>query len=158
MAAFKTRYGPAAMRTAIVLTCLLALTGCGSGKDDEQQITELMTQLRQVQDSGDAERAGEKVYVVRERGRAEEQSQEDGEEEERSGQCREAFERSFEARRREIRELRTRLVRVHVEGDEGTAVLHTTAVRRDGSTLDRDVPYDLVKTEEGWRVRIAGEG
>ena len=30
--------------------------------------------------------------------------------------------------------------------------------RRDGSMLSQDVPYDLVRTEDGWRVRIADEG
>ena len=134
---------------------MAALAGCGGGKDDRQQISDLMAQLREVQESGDAERACEKVYVVRERGRAEEE--EEGEEE-GGGECREAFERAVEARRRGIRDLETELVRVDVESDEGTAVLHTRIVRRDGSTLERDVPYDVVRTEEGWRVRIAGEG
>jgi hypothetical protein len=141
------------MRTAVLLTCLLAaLGGCGGG-DDKEQIRQLMTQLRQVQESGDAERACEQVYVVRERGREEEQGEEEG-----GPECREAFERAVEACRRDVRDLETELVRVNLEGDEGTAVLHTRLVRRDGSTLERDVPYDVVKTEEGWRVRIAGEG
>jgi hypothetical protein len=142
------------MRTAVLLTCLLAaLAGCGGGDDDKNQILGLMMHLREVQESGDAERACEEVYVVRERGRGEAEGEAEGGEE-----CREAFERAVEARRRDLRDLETELVRVDVEGDEGTAVLHTKLVRRDGSMLERDVPYDVVRTEEGWRVRIAGGG
>ena len=45
--------------------------GCGSSDDapaadDERQITALLGQLREVQESGDAERACAEVYVVRE--------------------------------------------------------------------------------------------
>lgn len=137
------------MRAFIALALVLAAaSGCGG--DDRQQITDLMSSLRQVQDSGDAEKACEDVYVVRERDKGEEE--EEGEDE----GCEQAFEAA--ASSRDVRDLRTKLVRVDVEGDEATAVLHTTATRPDGSTLDRDVPYDVVKTEEGWRVRIAGEG
>jgi hypothetical protein len=140
---------------AFAALCLFlgALTGCGGG-DDREQISHLMTELRKVQDSGNAEKACEKVYVVRERGKAE--KEEEGGDEEGGEGCRQAFEQAV--RGREVKDLRTKLVRVDVEGDEATAVLHTTATRPDGSTLDRDVPYDVVKTEEGWRVRIAGEG
>jgi hypothetical protein len=141
------------MRMFFALGLVLAVL-CGCGGDDREQISDLMGTLRQVQDSGDAEKACEEVYVVRERDKAEE------EEEEGEGEGREGCEQAFEAavRSRDVRDLRTKLVRVDVEGDEATAVLHTTATRPDGSTLDRDVPYDVVKTEEGWRVRIAGEG
>ena len=138
------------MRAFLALGLVLAAL-CGCGGDDRQQITDLMSSLRQVQDSRDAEKACEEVYVVRERDKAEEEGEEEGGE-----GCEQAFEAA--ARARDVRDLRTKLVRVDVEGDEATAVLHTTATRPDGSTLDRDVPYDVVKTEEGWRVRIAGEG
>jgi hypothetical protein len=132
----------------LVVAALLA--GCGG--DDRSQITKLMTELRSVQASGDAEKACEEVYVVRERGRAEAEG-----EGERNGAegCQKAFEQAAAAD--DVRGLRTKLVRVELAGDEGTAVLHTTATRPDGSELDRDVPYDVVRTEEGWRVRIAGE-
>ena len=141
---------------SIVALCLImaALAGCGGGGDDREQISRLMGELRQVQDSGDAEKACEEVYVVRERDRP--QEEEGGKEEEVGEGCREAFEQAAEAR--DVSDLRAKLVRVDVDGEEGTAVLHTTATRSDGSELDRDVPYDVVKTEEGWRVRIAGEG
>jgi hypothetical protein len=140
------------MRLLIALVLLAAaLGGCGGG-GDRKQISHLMGELRAVQDSGDAEKACEEVYVVRERGRAEGE-EEEGEEDEG---CKQAFEQAAEAR--DVGNLRTRLVRVDVAGEEATAVLHTTATRPDGSKLDRDVPYDVVKTEKGWRVRIAGEG
>src|SRR3954449_6311294 len=139
------------MRLLVALLVLsAALAACGG--DDREQISHLMGELRAVQDSGDAEKACEEVYVVRERGRAE--GEEEGGEEDEG--CKQAFEQAAEAR--EVKDLRTRLVRVEVAGEEATAVLHTTATRPDGSELDRDVPYDVVKTEKGWRVRIAGEG
>jgi hypothetical protein len=140
------------MRLLVALVLLAAaLAGCGGG-DDHKQISHLMGELRAVQSSRDAEKACEEVYVVRERGRAEEQ----GDEEEGGEGCREAFEAAAKAN--DVEDVRTKLVRVQVQGEEGTAVLHTTATRPDGSELDRDVPYDVVKTEAGWRVRIAGEG
>jgi hypothetical protein len=138
------------MRLLVVFALLAAaLGGCGGG--DGKQISHLMGELRNVQASGDAEKACEEVYVVRERGRSEEGDEEEGDE-----GCRQAFEAAAAAN--DVKDLRTKLVRVQVQGEEGTAVLHTTATRPDGSELDRDVPYDVVKTEEGWRVRIAGEG
>ena len=133
---------------AFAALCLVLGAVAGCGGDDREQISRLMTELRQVQDSGNAEKACEKVYVVRERGKPEEEEGGEG--------CRRAFEQAV--RGRDVKDLRTKLVRVDVEGEQATAVLHTTATRPDGSTLDRDVPYDVVKTEEGWRVRIAGEG
>jgi sarcosine oxidase gamma subunit len=137
------------MRLLVALVVLsAALAACGG--DDREQISHLMGELRAVQDSGDAEKACEEVYVVRERDRVEEEG---GEEDEG---CRQAFEQA--AAGRDVTNLSTRLVRVDVAGEEGTAVLHTSATRPDGSALDRDVPYDVVKTEKGWRVRIAGEG
>jgi hypothetical protein len=144
--------------SAAVVLAVLALAGCG-GDDPEQQVTALMTELREAQESGDAERACEQVYVIRERDKGAEREEEEGGEAEGGEEgCREAFEQAVERRRAELKDLKTRLVRVDVEGDEATAVLHTTAVRRDGSQLERDVPYDVVRTSEGWRVRIAGEG
>lgn len=138
------------MRVLLTLCLLLAaLTGCGG--DDREQITHLMSQLREVQESGNAEEGCEQVYVVRERGKAASEEEEEG-----GDGCRAAFEQVSSSR--DVKDVETRLVRVEVEGDEGTAVLHTTATRQDGSELDRDVPYDVVRTEEGWRVRIAGEG
>jgi hypothetical protein len=132
-----------------LLLAAIVLTGCGG--DDRSKIARLMTELREVQDSGNAEKACGKVYVVRERGRPEAEGEDEGAE-----GCRNAFEQA--APGRDVTGLRTKLVRVDVQGDEGTAVLHTSATRPDGSQLDRDVPYDVVRTEAGWRVRIAGEG
>ena len=135
------------MRLVVGLVLLsAAFAGCGGG-DDRARISRLMDDLRSVQESGDAEKACEDVYVVRERGRDESEVDEG---------CREAFVQA--AAGRDVTNLRTRLVRVEVAGEEGTAVLRTSATRPDGSVLDRDVPYDVVRTEEGWRVRIAGEG
>src|SRR4051812_18066379 len=93
----------------VALLACAAIAGCG---DDRSQIGDLMGQLRQVQDSGDAETACEKVYVVRERarpGREEEGGEEqDGGEEGESGACREAFERARELRRADLKSLATK--------------------------------------------------
>jgi len=151
------------MRTvclAFVLAAVAAAAGCG-GEDPEKQVASLMAELREVQESGNAEKACEEVYVVQEPGR-EPESEEEGEEEHEGGgeraRCEPAFERALEQRKAAVKRLDTKLVRVDVEGDEGTAVLHTSATRADGSTFERDVPYAVVHTEEGWRVRISPEG
>jgi len=147
-------------RSAAVALAVLALAaGCG-GDDPEKQVTELMSELRQVQESGDAEKACEEVYVVQERGREPEteESEEEGEGGGERAGYEPAFERVLEQRRAAVKGLETKLVRLDVEGDEGTAVLHTSATRTDGSTFERDVPYAVVHTEEGWRVRISPEG
>jgi len=135
---------------AIVFVLSVLLAGCGGG-DDQAQITKLIGELREAQDAGDAARACTEVYVVREKGRAEQEGEQEGDE-----GCRQAFEQAAAAR--DVRGLRTKVLRVDVAGDEGTALVRTTATRPDGSELDRDVPYDVVRTEEGWRVRISGEG
>jgi hypothetical protein len=134
----------------LTVLCLAGALFAGCGDSDEEQVRALMGELRGVQASGDAEKACEKVYVVRERNRAESEGEEEGGEE-----CRRACEQAV--RGRDVTNLRTKLQRVDLKGEEGTAVLHTTATRPDGSTLDRDVPYDVIRTEKGWRIRIAGE-
>jgi hypothetical protein len=141
----------------IVIACLvLAAAGCGG--DAEQQVGELMTDLRQVQESGDAERACKEVYVVREPGRpVESEGEEGGEAEGERAACEPAFEQAVRQRRAGLKRLDTDLTRVTVRGDEGLAVLHTAATRADGSTFERDVPYDVVHTEDGWRVAISPE-
>lgn len=141
------------MRTRLAMLALLLLAGCGGGSD-EDQITKLMGELRATQESGDAKRACEEVYVVREHGREPEEEGEDGE---RAG-CEPAFERSIEQRKAAVARLKTKLVRVDVKGEDATAVLHWSATRADGSRFERDVPYAVVHTEEGWRVAISPEG
>jgi len=146
---------------ALVLAAVVGVAGCGDD-DPEKQVASLMSELRDVQDSGDAEKACEEVYVVQEPGH-EPETEKEGEEEEHEGggeraRCEPAFERALEQRKATIKRLDTKLVRVDVEGDEGTAVLHTSATRTDGSSFERDVPYAVVHTKEGWRVRISPEG
>jgi hypothetical protein len=115
----------------------------------------VMKQLRRAQEKGDAEAACEHVYVVREAKAGEEE--EEGEEEGEEGGCRAAFEAAIAQRERALASLRTSLKRVDIHGEKAVAVLHTVGVRRDGSRFERDVPYDVVHTEKGWRVRIAAE-
>lgn len=129
----------------------LALGGCGSGEDaDREAITELMSTLRLAQERGDARLACSDVYLVQERDRAPEA---EGKEE-----CLEAFPRAEAVRRAAVKDLRTELTDIQVDGDTATAVLRTRLRRADGSPLEQDATYDLVRTARGWRVRIAGEG
>ena len=146
------------MRTLTTCLAVALLAGCGGGSDKEQ-ITALMGELRATQESGDAEKACEQVYVVREPGHQAEPEEEGGEEAEgERAACEPAFERSIEQRKAAVKRLSTKLVRVDVDGDEATAVLHWSATRADGSSFERDVPYPVVRTEEGWRVVISPEG
>jgi hypothetical protein len=150
------------MRARVLVLAFALLAGCGS-ESDEQQITKLMSTLRATQDSGDAGKACEEVYVVQERGREPEgegdgDGEAEGEGEGERARCEPAFERSVEQRKAAVKRLKTRLVRVDVDGEEATAVLHWSATRTDGTTFERDVPYALVHTDAGWRVRISPEG
>lgn len=166
--------------------------GCGGGGDnalsDRDQIAAVLDQLRQTQDTGDAETACSDVYVIREAepgggedagaestgesedpdgapseadaGSSDEGSGEEsgGEGEESSSDCETAFRAADAQRREEVSDLKTETGAIEVDGDSATAIVHTTLQRQDGSVLDQDVPYDLVRTPEGWRVRIADEG
>jgi hypothetical protein len=142
----------------------LAATGCG--RDDKTQVSDLISQMSRVQSAGDAEEACGKVYVVQERNKpaaekeSESESENGGEAAKEAGGpgCQESFEAAVERRRATLDDLRQQLVRVELQGKKGVAVVHTVAVRKDGSQLARDDSYDVVHTEEGWRVRIAGEG
>lgn len=129
----------------------IALAGCGGGEDaDRRAITDLMSTLRRAQERGDARLACTEVYLVQERDRAPER---EGKEE-----CLEAFPQAEAVRRASVSDLRTELREIRIDGAEATAVVHTRARRTDGSLLEQDSTYDLVRTARGWRVRIAGEG
>jgi hypothetical protein len=146
------------MRAAgIAIACLALCAAGGCGDDPEQEVGALMSELRQVQESGDAQRACEDVYVVRERGRPVESEEEEEDSGERA-ECEPAFEQAVRQRRAGLKRLDTRLAKVTLRGEEGVAVLHTAATRADGSTFERDVPYEVVRTDEGWRVAISPEG
>jgi hypothetical protein len=146
------------------LLALVALAATGCGKDDKTQVSDLISQMSKVQSAGDAEEACGKVYVVQERNKpaAEKESESEnggGAAKEAGGPgCQASFEAAVERRRATLDDLRQKLVRVELQGKKGVAVVHTVAVRKDGSQLARDDSYDVVHTEEGWRVRIAGEG
>jgi hypothetical protein len=157
-------------RVLLTLACLLAaLAWTGCGKDDRAQVSDLIGDMRKTQASGDAKHACEKVFVVQdphqaaggsEQGREEKAKEAGGGAEKEAGGpgCEASFEAAVAQRRRQLSSVSTRLVRVDLAGEQGKAVLHTTATRVDGSKIDRDDAYDVVHTEEGWRVRIAGEG
>ena len=158
--------------------------GCGgggdSGGDDQAAITTVLTELRQVQSSGDAEAACSDVYVVQEADRpgGEPEGTVDGEGEAGSaggegnaeggkgdaesesgpGGCEASFRDAVDRAREEVSDLQTSIGSIDVEGDRATAIVHTELQRQDGSELSQDVPYDLVRTPDGWRVRIANEG
>jgi hypothetical protein len=81
-----------------------------------------------------------------------------GEEGDSPDACEQAFEAAYERRRAEVKDLTTDISSIEVDGDRATATVHTQLQRLDGSELTQDVPYDLVRTPDGWRVRIADEG
>jgi hypothetical protein len=83
---------------------------------------------------------------------------EEGEEGESPAECEEAFEAAYERRQEEVKDLTTSIGAIEVDGERATAIVHTELERADGSMLTQDVPYDLVRTPDGWRVRIADEG
>lgn len=87
-----------------------------------------------------------------------ESGEEEGEEGETPAECEEAFEAADERRRAEVSDLSAEVGSIEVDGDRATAIVHTELVRLDGSHLSQDVPYDLVRVEDGWRIRIADEG
>jgi hypothetical protein len=146
-------------RAAFVIACTLALLCAGCGGSDRQQVSKLISTMRQAQQSGDAEKACKDVYVVQERTKpAGEEKAKDGGEEADGGECEVSFRAAVAQREASLESLSSKLLDVRLDGEKGTAVVHTTGVRKDGSSFARDDDYDVVRTEEGWRVRIAGEG
>ena len=154
---------------AIGVVASVAVAGCGGGDEsegtDREEIGAVLGQLRSAQDSGNAELACREVYVIGEPERP--GSAEGAQAEEEAGgegegatlaECEAAFRVADERRRQEVSDLTTEIGTIEVDGDEATAIVHTELRRADGSSLSQDVPYDLVHTTEGWRVRIAEEG
>jgi hypothetical protein len=163
-----------AMRAGALMALVLCV-GCGGGgvsaDSDETAIRAVLEQLRTAQDDGNAELACREVYVIREPERpgtaAESEATATAEggagdpgEEGAAGldACETAFEKADAARRAGVSDLRTEIGEIDVTDDAATAIVHTELVRSDGSRLSQDVPYDLVRTPDGWRVRIAEEG
>lgn len=146
----------------------LLTSGCAAEQDqasrDRDAVTAVLGELRSAQDGGDAETACREVYVVQEPGGGEGSAAADAEAEAEAeggdgiGQCEASFRAAAARRRQEISDLSTEVDSVEVDGDQATAIVHTELRRADGSRLSQDVPYDLVRTPEGWRIRIASEG
>jgi hypothetical protein len=150
----------------VVVAAALTGQGCGGGgSSDQEAITAVVNELFAVQQTGDAAKACSDVYVIAEpdrpAGEAEGEGGE-GEEGESGGEgsdaCEAAFEAADERRQNEVSDLTTDISSINVDGDSATAIVHTELQRVDGSHLSQDVPYDLVKTPDGWRIRIAEEG
>ena len=147
-------------RAALVALGLL-VAGCGDRTGppqgpDEAAIRRLFTKLDRVQAAGDARTACEEVFTVRER--TERGTEAEGEGEESPEACREAFERSLASSRRQVRELRTEVQGVEVRGDEAVVRLRASLVRTDGSSFETVYARELVRGDEGWRIRISPEG
>jgi hypothetical protein len=143
--------------------------GGGGGNSDEEQITAVVNQLFAAQESGDAEKACNDVYVIAEPDRPAGESESEGgadaeegdaqePESESPGACETAFEAADERRQNEVSDLTTDISSISVDGDTATAIVHTELQRSDGTHLSQEVPYDLLKTPDGWRIRIAEEG
>ena len=144
-----------------VVAAALAGQGCGGDENSDQEaITAVVDELFAAQDSGDAAKACDEVYVIQEPGRSGEEAE--GEEEageaEAADSCEAAFEAANERRQAEVKDLSSDISSVEVDGDEATAIVHTELERADGSHLSQEVPYDLVRTADGWRIRISEEG
>ena len=164
------------MRAGSALAALavaVALAACGGdddAADDRAAITATLERLFQAQQDGDAETACTELYVIQEaeepgaegeaeKGEAEAEGEEgEGEAEADPGECEAAFESAQELSAREVHDLSTEIGEIELEGDRATAIVHTELTRSDGSPLVQDQPYDLVRTDDGWRVRIADEG
>lgn len=159
------------MRRSLAVVAVLAtalVAGCGGGEDsedsDQAEITAVLEKLFDAQQAGDAETACEEVYVIQEPPRpgsdAEGESRESEAEVGEAGlrECEAAFQKAVALRRREVSDLQTEIGSIELDGDQARATVHTELRRSDGSELSQDVPYDLVHTADGWRVRIAEEG
>jgi hypothetical protein len=142
----------------------LPTVGCGGDDegDDRAQITATLEQLFDAQERGDAETACSELYVIQEPerpgGEAGEAETGETEGEVGPGECEATFEHAQELREAEVRDLSTDVGDIEIEGDRATAIVHTELTRADGSPLIQEQPYDLVRTADGWRVRIADEG
>jgi hypothetical protein len=156
---------------AVVLGVVAFLAaGCGGGDsadDDRAEIASTLEDLFAAQEAGDARTACEDIYVVQEpdrpggeseAGESEAEEAEGEEAEVEGGGCEASFERAQELRESQVSDLSTDVGEIEVEGDRATAIVHTELTRADGSDLSQDQPYDLVRTDDGWRVRIADEG
>ncbi len=164
----------------LALCIAFVVAGCGGNDNphpsDREAITAVLGQLRRAQDSGDAEAACRDVYVIQEPGRPGEPSgggEGDGRgeaaleagaktgaegESKSPGACEAAFSEAVARQRREVSDLTTEVRSIELDGDRATAIVHTELRRSDGSALSQEVPYDLVRTPDGWRVRISEEG
>lgn len=137
-----------------------ALTGqgCGGGgNSDEEAITAVVNELFAAQQSGDADKACNEVYVIAEPGKPAESEEADAGEGSADA-CEATFEAASERSQAEVKDLTNDISSINVDGDTATAIVHTELQRVDGSHLSQDVPYDLLKTPDGWRIRIAEEG
>ena len=163
--------------SALLAAMVALVAGCGGNDEsdsDEAQISAVLEKLFAAQDQGDAEPACNDVYVIREPWESAEAEEESGEdeaendeaEEEGEGaegeagveECELAFERTSELQQRQTRNVSTEIGTIEVDGDDATALVHTELERADGSALSQDAPYELVRTPDGWRVRISEEG
>ncbi len=144
----------------VFVIALTSVAGCGSEVDaDERAIEAVLAELLRAQEASDGEAACRKVYVVAEPWEKfgnKETGEGEGEGAVRA--CLAAFAGATEYRKREISDLSTTLGEIEVDRNTATAVVHTELQRADGSELRQDALYDLVRTADGWRVRISEEG
>ena len=147
------------MRGIAMIVVVLGLTACGSG-DDRSQVSALFDRLDRAQSDNDADTACEKVFLVAEEGRSEdeEEGEKEQEGEESPDACRRAFSAAASARRAQVKRLRTTVKSVRVDGDEATATVRSQVTRADGSTFSNVYTRDLVRRDGKWRIRISPEG
>lgn len=150
------------MRNASILLATGALVaGCG-GTGDEAAVRAVFERLDGIQQRGDAEAACEQVFLVAEAGREESEAEREREGRGEAGEspeaCRTAFATAASTRRAQVRDLRTTVQSVRVEGDEAAATLRSRVTRADGTTFTNVYTRDLVRHDGSWRIRISPEG
>jgi hypothetical protein len=154
--------------------------GCGSdpADTDEEQIAAVLNKLFAAQRDGDAELACSELYVVKEPWEAAAGNEAGGEPEGEAGggkpetegegseaegetapgECERAFTAAAATASEQTDDLTTEIGEIEVDGNLARAIVHTELTRSDGSELSQDAPYDLVRTPDGWRIRISEEG
>jgi ketosteroid isomerase-like protein len=141
------------VRIILVLGAATALlAGCGA-KSDKEKVRAVLGDVADARKHGDAERACERDYAVVE----EKPGAPDPPAAEAREECVQALTGVLAASKRELKAYHEDVRGVDVEGDEAHAHVHATGTRADGSAFARDITYELVRREGGWRVAISGE-
>jgi hypothetical protein len=132
----------------------LAVAACG-GTSEEDRVRAVLGDLAGARADGNAERACERDYVVVEDrpGAIQPDPKESREE------CVRALTGVLQRTRRSVRDYSETVNGIDIDrdGKEAEAEVHATGTRADGSRFARDIKYELVRRDGGWRVAIEEE-